>query len=533
MDIIHKFGISASPFYNMQRPGSTSIIYLFIAIGAAFYLLAPGVWWGDTLNNYIHGISGQYGSAQPILIDLIFNMTRQIYPGSLIVFSGCIIAYFTGFYLMVFGLIRHRIWAPVLFFSFSFYPSLFSNIGVLQTEAIQLATVALFIPLTIRLYQSDVFGRRILFAILCVCLAVFSLIRYDTIHLVLIMSYGLCYSLYRRHGTKTIATTAILLGGIYLTGIILKHSVNLPDDSDATMKNALLVTDIAAISAESGHNYVPDYCWRTYLGPEERSVGRLQTGLRTWRNAFFSYIYNIDPSIGVFTFDIQEHEADLKSRWWHTILSNPGHYIHYHLLMFGYLIDNDNFNMGLWSGLKDSHVNHTRIQLERTPSVDTFLARHDGRYAYANGYLELVQDQVMISDSERASLCRLVEPRREADVQWMVWYSHIPRSLYMTRNERAEKYVEPFMEWYMKHFRWLSCILPFAVALLLLLVWGRRRIPADYLRVVFILICVGGLLHLSLRALVITDSVFRFGILAVFLSFFAMIMLAGAILRDE
>ncbi|MBS1618793.1 MAG: hypothetical protein JST76_09760 [Bacteroidetes bacterium] len=235
----------------------------------------------------------------------------------------------------------------------------------------------------------------------------------------------------------------------------------------------------------------------------------------------------------MFTFDIQEHEADLRSRWWHTVISHPWLYIRYHLLMFGYLVDNENFNMGLWSGLRDSHVNHAHILLERTPSVDSFLSQHRGRYAYTDGYLELEQDDSVISSAESVSLCRLVEPRREADVRWMVWYSNIPRSVYMVRNERAEKYVEPFMQWYMSHFRWLSCIFPFALALPALLIWGRRRIADRYLRGVFILICIGALLHISLRALVITDPVFRFGVLTVFLTFYAMTILAGAILRDE
>ncbi|MBS1618772.1 MAG: hypothetical protein JST76_09655, partial [Bacteroidetes bacterium] len=261
----------------MKRFVNTNIIYLLIAIGVTFYFLSPGVWWGDALNTYIQGVSGNYGSAQPILINLIFNVTRHIYPGSLIVFSICIIGYLTGFYLMVFGLVRHRIWAPVIFFCFSFYPSLYANIGVLQTEAVQLTMLALYIPLTIRLYQAQGWGKWLLFAVSCVSLTVFSLIRYDTTHLVLIMSYGLCYSLFRRHSIKTVGTTMTILAAIYCLGIGLKHTVDLPDDSDATMKNALLVTDIAAISAESGQNYIPEYCWRSYLEPGERSVARLQT----------------------------------------------------------------------------------------------------------------------------------------------------------------------------------------------------------------------------------------------------------------
>src|ERR1051325_10006264 len=75
------------------------------------------------------------------------------------------------------------------------------------------------------------------------------------------------FSFLRNHRHKTFLATVLLLISFRVAGFILDTALNYYTGSKTDMRNALLLTDIVAISAESKINYIPDYCWQIYVPP--------------------------------------------------------------------------------------------------------------------------------------------------------------------------------------------------------------------------------------------------------------------------
>ncbi len=508
------------------------LLYFSIAITLTCFLLAPGVWWGDSLNAYIQSVSGIYGAAQPVFMALFLKCTRFFLPGSLLPFLIFVTLYFAGFALLIFYLIKNKYLAPVLFFSFSFCPLLFANIGVIQTESFQLALLSAFIALTVLFYRYEGVHRKKYFAGLVVLLGLFSLVRYDTLHISLLLSYWLGYTWVKKHNRKVIFITAGLFFIFKISATFLDSLVNIPQELKPEMRNSLLVADIAAISAQSKTNYIPDYCWQPVIPNKERTVEKIIYGQNNWSNSFYSYIYNIDPSIGLFTYSTSSHTEELFMTWFKVVAKHPFLFFKYHLTVFSYLVFNDNFNMGIWSGLKDSHVNHSRLLIEKNEAVDSFLVKHSNRFAYRNGNLFFDKDDTPITPKEENALLQLAGNRRAADVVWMKWYSYIPAKTYNTANSIAEKYVNPSFELFKWYFRGLCMLAPYFLALVIFLFyapWLKR----GYYRFTYILLCCCGIVHLLLRLLILTDPVYRFGMLTILFAFFAFVILVADKLNKQ
>lgn len=501
------------------------LLYFLMAIAITCFLLAPGVWWGDSLNAYIQGVSGIYGAAQPVFMALFLKCTRFFLPGSLLPFLFFIVLYFGGFALLVFDLIKHRFIAPVLFFSLSFCPLLSANIGVIQTESFQLALLAAFIALTILFNKYEGEHRKKYFAGLVVLLAMFSLVRYDTLHISLLLSYWLGFTLVKKHNRKVVFITIGLFLMFKISASFLDSIVNIPQELKPEMRNSLLVADIAAISAQSKTNYIPDYCWQPVIPATERTVEKIIYGQNNWSNSFYSYIYNIDPSVGLFTYSTTSHTAELFMTWFKVVTKHPFLFFKYHATVFSYLAFNDNFNMGIWSGLKDSHVNHSRLLIEKSEAVDSFLVKHN-RFAYREGNLFFDKDYKPITQQEENALLQLVGNRRGADVVWMKWYSYIPAKTYNTANPLAEKFVNPFFEFFKWRFKWLCFLALYFLTLVAFLFYSPWLKPGYY-RFTYIILCSCGILHLLLRLLILTDPVYRFGMLTILFAFFAFVILVA------
>jgi hypothetical protein len=453
------------------------------------------------------------------------KVTRIVMPGSLILFLLCILFYYVGLFIIIFKAIPSKSIALVCFGTISFCPLLFANIGVIQTETMQLAFLSLFVSLTFMLYHVSGRLKLILFVFLLLLLTCFSVARYDTFPISTLLSYWLCYSFFKKQGYITLFWSLCLLLSFYFSAKALDKLAGNNNGLKSEMMNSLLVADIAAISSESNTNYVPDYCWQDYLSSDERTVAKIQYGMVRWNSAFYSFLFNIDPQVGLFTYNVQGHETDLRKRWVNAVLLHPYFYLKYHWNVFKQLLTNDYFNMGLWSGLKDSHVNHSRLEIERTAMVDSFLHNHTDRYTYENGCIVLFNDETAISQNEEDALLLLAGNRRAADVKWMKWYSQIPSKIYMVTNCRTERYVQPFMEWYKQKFRWLSCLFPYLILLVIQLFVFRKKVQDPYLKFTFTILCLCGIFHLGLRAIILTDPVFRFGMLSILFSFYTIILL--------
>ncbi|HLP50943.1 MAG TPA: hypothetical protein VK154_08665 [Chitinophagales bacterium] len=503
-----------------------SLPYLIFALVTCCFLLAPGVWWGDSLNAYIQTVTGVYGTAQPIFMALFLGITGAILPGTLIPFLVFILLFYGGLALFVFRFVRNSYLAAAAFLCIGFFPPFLANIGVVQTETLQLAVLSLFVAATLAFYSYTGKWRWLFFTGLVCLLTVFSVVRYDTPQVSLLLSYWLAYTFIRKHNRKVAGITILLFVFFKLASLYLDNTAKIEQSLRAEMRNSLMVTDIAAISAQSKINYVPDYCWQPYLPSSERTVEKIAYGQDhpLWRYAFYSYIYSIDPSLGLFCYNTRTHTADLFFTWVKVVFKHPFLFAKYHLRVFFYLVFNDFYNMGILSGLKDAYINRAALNVEKTEDVRSFLERHRSRFNYNEGKLYLAQDNVPISVAEEKELLKLVDSRRASDVSWMKWYSAVPLKTYTTVNPIAQKYMNPFFEWFRKWMRPFCFIFPYFLLLLTLLPL-YRWIKPGYYRFTFFVLCGCGILHLLLRIFILTDPVYRFGMITILFSFFAVILL--------
>jgi hypothetical protein len=304
----------------------------------------------------------------------------------------------------------------------------------------------------------------------------------------------------------------------------LEKIAHVTDAGKADMRNSLLVADLAAISASTGINYVPDFCWQPHLPPQERTVRKFIYGRENWKNSFYSYIYNVDPSVGLFQYNTSAFTAELSAAWLNAVARHPVAWLQYHGGEFWNLLTNHYFNMGLWSGLRTSHRNNAALALEKTGTVDSFLETHSTRFSYKNGSIVLEDDSRPITPAEENALLALAGESRQQDVLWMKWYSHVPRRVYNVTNYAAEDFVEPFFESFRWNLKYLSILATYLV-LLFLLLFLRSWIFDSFYKFSFTILCVCGILHLFIRFFFLTDPVFRFGILSVLFTFFAIIIL--------
>ncbi len=508
-------------------------IVLLVVLLFVLLLLSPGVWWGDSLNAYIQGIVGQYGSAQPPLLALLCNISRFFVSGSILLFSICVSLFYFGLYLMATSSIRDKRFSYLLFFLFGFWPILLANIAVIQTEAIQLGLLSSYIPLVIIFSKYNGRYRWMFFLLLTVMLLLFSLLRYDSLPVTILLAYWQAYSFYKQHKRKTVLLTLSLLIVLYVFKGGVESSVGIEKGARIAMSNSLLVTDIAAISALSQHNYIPEYCWQDYLPNSERNIEKVHYGLKNWGNSFYSYIYNIDPSVGLFKYDIGDRDSDLKQKWLTVVFNHPLLYLRFHSTSFFYFLSNDNFNMGFWSGLKDAKATKTQIAIEKTAMVDSFLEKHSNRFSYSNGSIVLYNDEYPINSTEELDLLSLVPTRRKADVQWMKWYSSIPASIYVNEHRLSNKYIDPFFEKFKNRDRSLSFLGFYFFSLIFLFAFFRKSIQDSYLRFSFFILCFCGIIHIGERFIFITDPVYRFGIISVLFLFQAILLLVGQLLSKQ
>ena len=508
-------------------------IVLLVVLLFVLLALAPGVWWGDSLNAYIQGVVGQYGSAQPPLFALLCNVSRVFFPGSMLLFSLCISLYYLGFFLMSIFSFREKSIAYMLFFLLGFWPILLANVAVVQTEAIQLGLLSSYIPLVIIFSKYNGRYKWMYFGLLMLMLLLFSLLRYDSIPVTILLAYWQAFSLYKQHKLKTLLLSLSLLIGIFVVKVGLESYVGIDSKSKNAMSNSLLVADVAAISAYAHQNYIPEYCWQNYLPDEERDIEKVQYGLKNWGNSFYSYIYNIDPSVGLFKYDIGDRDSDLKQKWLTVVFNHPLLYLRFHSTSFFYFLSNDNFNMGFWSGLKDAKATKTQIAIEKTAKVDSFLEKHSNRFSYSNGSIVLYNDEYPINSTEELDLLSLVPARRKADVQWMKWYSSIPASIYVNEHKLSNGYIEPFFEQFKSRARLFSFLGFYFFSLIFLFAFFRKSIQDSYLRFSFLVLCCCGIIHIGERFIFITDPVYRFGIISVLFLFQAILLLVGQLLSKQ
>lgn len=504
--------------------------FLLVALFFCFLLLAPGVWWGDSLNAYIQSVTGVYGTAQPVFMALFLGITGSILPGTLLPFVLFALIYYTGLAVYVFKLFSNTWLAAGLFAVLAFFPPLLANISVIQTETLQLAVLAGFIAFTFIFYEYNGSRRNVYFALLIALLSIFSIVRYDTPQVSILLSYWLGYTYFKAHGKKPLVFTAVMFVLFKIVGLGLDGCVGIEQEQRAEMRNSLLVTDIAAISAESGVNYVPDYCWQPYLPANERTVEKLVYGKQQWGNAFYSYIYSINPSVGLFYYNTRTHTAHLFATWLNVIRQHPLMFIKYHGRVFIYLLFNDYFNMGIASGLVDSHINHAVLAVDKSEMVDSFLYAHANRFTYSSGNILFTGSGKPITTEEEEGLKQLVEPRRYSDIGWMKWYSSVPQSTYSKSSTIAENYVNPFFELFKKYFKFFVLIAPYFLLLIFVLPF-YRVIQQGYYRFTFFILCACGIFHVLLRMVILTDPVYRFGMITVLFSFFASLLLLSSWLK--
>ena len=261
------------------------------ALSIVYVLFAPGFWGADALNGYIQAVVGQYSSTQPVFLAFICSVTSHFYQGSLPIFLGCIIFYFLGFALMVYSNIPNKTIAFLLFLVCGFCPLLLASVTVIQTESIQLSVLAIFSPATMLLYNYKGKYRRLLFFLLSLLLCAFWLVRHDTLLVSVLLTYWLCFTILGSNNFKTVIFTCVLLCLFCITSYVLDISLGFNRTCKTEMRNALLITDVAVISAKTNTNYIPEYCWQSYLPSKEHDLEKINYGLREWKYSFFSYLY--------------------------------------------------------------------------------------------------------------------------------------------------------------------------------------------------------------------------------------------------
>jgi len=506
-------------------------LYSLLAFFVSCFLMSPGVWWPDSLNAYIQGVVGVYGSAQPPLLAILSRLLYKFFHGPLPLFLFCNALYFGGIGLFVFYHVKHKIIAPLLYFLIVFFPLTLANIAVIQTETIQLSILALLIPFILIMKDSAGKLKTALFFVSIILLGLFYHLRYEAVIISLILSYSLWYAYLGSHKLKVpvfAIATVILIS--FSGNIVFKKVINGKEIS-SEMSYSLLVADIAAISAESGKNYIPDYCWKDFLNENEKNVGKITYGYLNWKGSFYSYIFNVDPAVGLFAYPpLLENKSNLVIKWLKTVSSHPIYYMKYKLTYFTYLLTNEYFNMGLWSGINDSKESRAKIEIELNDDVKNFILNNKERFTYRNGNLVYTAPLGIITDSEIKELVKLVGERRKDDVVWMKWYSNISSSDYRNVNPYCEKTLQPFYEICKQWGKFFCCLLPYFIIMLMLPILFFKVMKRSANNFFFFMLCGCGVLHLMMRMIFLTDSVFRFGLISLIFLYYAVVLLIGELI---
>jgi len=491
--------------------GVSSFVFSLIV---TFILLYPGVWWPDSLNAFIQQKTGVYGAAQPPLLALLCGITSKIASSSYPLFLFFAVIYLGGLTWLVFNYIKDNRLATSLYFILSFFPLTFAAIGVVQTETLQMACLNLFVPACIFAERFQQPQRIIVHAIGFALLLLFSLARYENTILCIPLSYLWAYGTIGVHCRKTIKRTIITVILIQIIAAGVLRLTGIDDRLKSEMQLSLLVCDIAAISVEANKNYVPDFCWQKYLPENEKTVQKIAQGYYGWKGAFYSYTFSVDPAVGLFGYNNYDRRFELYSVWFKTVFKNPYYYLLYHTKLFAYLLLNDYFNMGLYSGVHDSKESRSKLLVEYNKEVEEFIKKHDKRFLYKNKGLFFNESGIAITTEEKIDLKKLVPIRRESDVIWMQWYSNIPSTTYTRINPAIEKILIPASD-FLRHWFWFFCTLaPYCVLLFLIGVYACLKLQPSENRFYILLFSACGLLHIAMRFIFLTDTVFRFGLLA-------------------
>lgn len=510
--------------YNKQSIYKIKLFHALSGIFITCLLLAPGFWGGDALNAYIQGVTGKYASAQPVFLAFIFSNTHNFYQGALPFFLLCIALYFGGFSFLLFHFIKDRVRATLLFYILCLYPPLFANIGVVQTETFQIAVLSVFIPLTIMLYSQKSLLKWLMFVFLSILLCSFSLVRYDTLPVTIILAYWLVYTILKKHSIKTFIVTISLAISFYFAGFLLDTALGYNKNCKNEMRNAMMISDIAAISVKSNINYIPYYCWRNYLPPKDKTLNRINNRDIQWKDDFFSYLFNNDPSTGLFTYNTTKHSQDLIRTWSRVIFNHPFIYLQYRLKNFLTFLFNYNFNQTLWGGINYTNQNLTKINIDRLDLVDFFLKKHGNRFKYYNGSLILYKDDTPINTEEKNDLLLLINDKNASNITWMEHYSQIPRRVYNTKNLITHYITAPYFETIKKVFVFFVSIFICLVSLIII-IYYRKKVKHPFLRFSFLILCSSGIINIVQRFFTITDPIFRFGIISIIFLFFSFIIL--------
>jgi len=518
--------------FTLLKNKNSILIAAHVAVAELVFslLFGPGFWGPDALNGYIQSITKQYSSTQPVFLAFICSLTNPLLPGALPIFLIVALLYFSGLALLLFIKIPNRWLASFLFFCLSFWPQLIGHIAVVQSEEMQLGLLSLFIALTIVLY-SAIRYRYILFAVNTLLLLCFWLVRHDTALIAVLLSYLLSYSFFKVHSYKVVGAMILMIGFFMLTDGALDSVLHFNTKCKQEMKNALMIADLAGISLDSKVDYVPDYCWQPYVPEVERTIEKFRVTQR-WERSYFSYLFNVDPTVGIFTYNTTDYTSDIFHVWWKTVFSHPYTYLKIHLKYFVYFLSETNFQASLYDGVSYSKVNNSKLEIDYSEAVTKFLRAHNDRFKYINGCIIYYNDDRKINQSEENDLMLLVDQRRSRDVKGMVHYSQIPSKIYNTRNTLTENYVLPFFNLFQDRMKIFSCIFLYFIASVVSLFF-RNNIRDKYLRLAFTILICCGLINVIQRFLVFTDPIFRFGVISLLFWIFAWVILLSEYYRRK
>jgi len=509
------------------------IVWFLLVFAAYCVMLCPGVWWPDSLNAFIQQKTGLYGAAQPPLLAFICGFSSMVMPTPLPLFLSFTLLYTGGLAYMVFAYIKNRVLAPVLYLTMSFFPLTFASIGVVQTETLQVACLAAFVPLTLCVRKGTRSGKVLCSIAAAFLLLLFVLARYESLILSIPLAYLLVDSIFDKQRVKIVAGTLLLVVGLQFSAIGLQRYVGVSDRLKTEMQLTLLVNDLAAISVESNQNFVPEYCWQDYLPQTEKTIESIAKGYYGWKGAFYSYTFSVDPAVGLFKSNIYEHRSKLIATWISVVTSHLHYYLWYHTKLFVYLITNDYFEMGLWSGIKDSGEIKSRLVVEDTVAAKQFVELHSNRFYYTDQTVYFRDSNFPINDDEFANLCKLVSSRRQGDVVWMKWYSNVPTAVFANKSKVAETVLLPLFSFLRTWFRFFCTQAPYVLLLFVMFCYSWRKIKQSENRFYILVLCGCGLAHIAMRFVFLTDTVFRFGLLALVFLLLAMPLLLSEILSID
>ena len=309
-----------------------------------------------------------------------------------------------------------------------------------------------------------------------------------------------------------------------LTGIILDESLHFNTVCKQEMRNALMIADLASISVESKVNYVPEYCWQPYISQNDKTIKKMEVG-KQWELSYFSFLFNIDPSVGLFKYNTSQYTADLRSTWLKTILMHPFFYCRFHLKYFICFLLGVHFEASLYDGIHISQINNSRLTIEKSNAVDRFLEKNKDRFMYSDGGIVYYNDDRPITDQQASDLLSLIDERRISDVKWMRHFSQIQSKVYTARSEMAEQYVLPFFYLFERWFKPLCCLITYFIIAILGLIFFRQKIKDDYSRLSFIVLICCGTVNILQHFFIATDPIFRFGVISILFWFFGGLIL--------